>query len=44
MGPRFPDSISRELRVNAEAVRALPLGSYVASERLSGGRLSGREF
>jgi hypothetical protein len=40
----LPDTISRELGPDAEAVRVLPLGSYVALDRLSGGRLSGREF
>jgi hypothetical protein len=34
----------RESGADPETVRALPLGSFVALNRLSGGRLSGRVF
>jgi hypothetical protein len=37
-------SRARELGGEPEAVRALPLGSFIAWNRLSGGRLGGRVF
>jgi hypothetical protein len=34
----------RELGADVDAVQALPLGSFIAWNRLSGGRLNGRLF